>query len=179
MNKARQKEELYGLIGLYGFFIAVLAAVDIFYSAWSQMPLGLIVLAIIAHVGVIGTATVLFKEWKDPKFDKTRKFFFGFWLVAIFLVGGYRVAKNEWHMFQEEVDKNKQAKIDSIYDESGHLFAVDSVVVDGNRCIAIADHSVYDSSYVNRTSRLLGLPYKLIDSIYKGGAWSKINNTNP
>ncbi len=109
MNKARQKEELYGLIGLYGFFILGLIAIDMFYSAWAQMPGGFIVLAIIAHVGVIGSATILFKEWQDPKFDKMRKFFFLFWLAAVGFVAGYRVAKNEFNMFQDDVDKAKQS----------------------------------------------------------------------
>ena|SRR5688572_5827674 len=111
MNKARQKEELYILIGLYGFFILGLLAIDIFYSAWGQMPGGFVVLAIIAHVGVIGSATILFKEWKDPKFDKVRKFFFAFWFASVGFVAGYRMAKNEFHMFQDDVNKSKQEQL--------------------------------------------------------------------
>jgi hypothetical protein len=108
MNKARQKEELYGLIGLYGFFILGLLAIDIFYSAWGQMPTGFVVMAIIAHIGVIGCATILLKEWEDPKFDVVRKFFFAFWLASVGFVAGFRVAKNEFNMFQDDVNKAKQ-----------------------------------------------------------------------
>jgi hypothetical protein len=111
MNKARQKEELYGLIGLYGFFIVALILIDIFYSAWAQMPLGFVALAIIAHIGVIGSATIVFKEWQDPKFDKVRKYFFAFFIITLALVAGYRVAKNEFKMFQDDVDKAKQEQL--------------------------------------------------------------------
>lgn len=111
MNKARQKEELYGLIGLYGFFIIGLLAIDIFYSAWAQMPGGFIVLAIIAHIGVIGSATVLFKEWQDPRFDKARRVFFAFLLASVGFVAGFRAAKNEFNMFQNDVDKAKQEQL--------------------------------------------------------------------
>lgn len=111
MNKSRQKEELYGLIVLYGFFILALLAIDIFYSSWDQMPMGFAVLAAIAHVGVIGSATILFKEWQDPKFDKMRKFFFAFWLASVGFVAGFRVAKNEFNMFQDDVDKAKQEQL--------------------------------------------------------------------
>lgn len=108
MNKARQKEELYGLIGLYGFFVLGLLAIDIFYSAWGQMHWIFVALALVAHVGVIGSTTILLKEWKDPNFDVVRKYFFAFWIAAVALVAGFRVAHNEFNMFQNDVDKAKQ-----------------------------------------------------------------------
>lgn len=111
MNKARQKEELYGLIGLYGFFILGLLAVDIFYSAWAQMHLWFVALAIIAHIGVIGSVAVLFTQWQDPRFDKWRRLFFIFWLAAVGFVASYRVSKNEFNMFQDDVDKAKQEQL--------------------------------------------------------------------
>lgn len=108
MNKKRQKEELYGLIGLYGFFILVLAAINIWYSAWSQMPNTLIGMAIVADAFTFISFFILLKEWEDPKFDVVRKWFFAFWILAIGLVAGYRVSKNEGKMFQDDVDKAKQ-----------------------------------------------------------------------
>lgn len=111
MNKERQKEELYGLIGLYGFFISVLAAINIGYSAWAQMPDALIAIAILADVLTLISFYILLKEWEDPKFDVIRKWFFAFWILAIGLVAGYRVSKNEGKMFQDDVDKAKQESI--------------------------------------------------------------------
>jgi len=108
MDRKRQKKELYGLIGFYVGFVIALLAIDIFYSAWAQMPWWCVLLAIVAHVGVIGSTTVLLKEWEDPNFDYVRKFFFAFWLAAVAFVAGFRVAKNESKMFQDGVDKNKK-----------------------------------------------------------------------
>lgn len=108
MNKKRQKEELYGLLGLYGFFILILAAINIWYSAWSQMPNTFIGMAIVADAFTFISFCILLKEWEDPKFDVVRRWFFAFWILAIGLVAGYRVSKNEGKMFQDDVDKAKQ-----------------------------------------------------------------------
>jgi len=68
-------------------------------------------LAVIAHIGVIGSTTLLLKEWEDPKFDKARKYFFAFWLVSVAFVAGFRIAHNEFNMFQDDVDKAKKESV--------------------------------------------------------------------
>lgn len=108
MDIKKQREELRGLIALYGLFTIALILVDIFYSAWNQMPIWGVGLAIVAHVGVFGSLTLILKEWENPKYDLLRKLYFLFFLLALGLVGGYRVAKNEGTMFEQDIDKAKQ-----------------------------------------------------------------------
>jgi hypothetical protein len=108
MDRKRQKEELYGLYVLYGFFTTVLALVDIFYSAWAAMPLGLKGLAFVSNLLTGVCFALILIEWEDPKYDKLRKYFFGFFIVSLALVAGFRVAKNEFKMFQDDVNKAKQ-----------------------------------------------------------------------
>lgn len=111
MDQKKQKEELYGLIGLYSFFIVVLVLVDIFYSAWSDMSTALKGLAFVAHILLLTSYVIILKEWEDPKFDIVRKWFFGFFIVALAFTAGFRVAHNELNMFQGDVDKAKQEQV--------------------------------------------------------------------
>lgn len=108
MDQKRQKEELRGLVALYGLFTIALILVDIFYSAWGDMPWGLKGLAFVSHLLTGVCFMLILTEWEDPKYDKLRKFYFGFFLVSLFLVGGYKAARNGNVMFWDDVNKAKQ-----------------------------------------------------------------------
>jgi hypothetical protein len=92
-------------------FTIFLIYVNIWYSDWHGMfntSLIVGVLGVILNIGVIINWVIVLKEWQDPNFDKMRYLLFALIVDTILLIGGFRVAKNEWKMFQDDVDKAKQ-----------------------------------------------------------------------
>ena len=112
LNKPKADSDFYIRLALVGFFTVVFICVEIWYSDWEGMSntfwhLG-IVGAIIANIGVFGSALVALAEWQDPNFDWVEKFFFVFAVISILYVGGFKAAKNENVMMNQDIQKAKQ-----------------------------------------------------------------------
>ncbi len=113
----RKDDELPFLVIGSAIFTIALIFVDIRYSDWNTMfhtsgiaaILGPI--AVILHLAILSGWVFVIAKWKDPNYDYLRRILIYVILVTLFIVAGFRVAKNDNKMFQDDVDKAKQEQL--------------------------------------------------------------------
>jgi uncharacterized membrane protein len=113
MSIRRKDNEFIEVFSMPALFTAVLIAVEIWYSNWTGMFSNLFVgvLVILVHIATISAGFMAVKEWKDPNYDKYRKYLMGFLVALIIIICGFRAFKNEWKMFYDDVEKAKQEQV--------------------------------------------------------------------
>lgn len=100
-------------ISFLGF--GVLAAVNLFYSDWPGMidtwAYWGAAIGVVGIIILIRVCFVMFKEWKDPNYDKYRH---GFWigcLLMIIYICGFKAANNEARSVIDDSNKAKQEQL--------------------------------------------------------------------
>jgi len=116
MTKKKDDELPFLVIGSAIFTIALIC-VDIWYSDWNTMFHSKDILAmfgpiaVILHLAIISGWIFVISKWKDPNYDYLRKMLIYVIIVTLFIVAGFRVAKNESDAVLDDSNKAKQEQL--------------------------------------------------------------------